>query len=146
MSQTSSSAIRNFSLGNFHIGLYSAPLAAIWAAIILITISVELLPIPAMPPVYFYGYCFAKAVLFTLLGFLTPLTFSRFRTLNSRILAATLSAVAIEALQGLVRHGHSFHLLEAGLKLLVIFFGFSCGIVARYDRGIKIGPIHISFT
>ena len=146
MSHTGSDAISNSWSSVFQVRLYSLPLAIVWALTILVTISIEVLPIPAMAPLFFYGYCSAKAILFLTLGFLTPLTFARFRTLNSRILAATLSAVAIEALQGLVRHGHSFHWYEVALKLLVIFIGFSCGIVARYDRGVSLGRLHVLFT
>jgi hypothetical protein len=115
----------------------------VWAAIVLVTIVVEVMPIPLMPPLPFYSYCTAKLICFIALGYIAILAFWRFDALNRGLLLATISAVTIESLQGLLHHGHSFHFYELLVKLALIFLGYALALDARYEGVIAIGPIHI---
>lgn len=114
-----------------------------WLAIAAITILLEVIPIPLMAPLRFYSYCAVKALLFMLLGYMAPLAFWPFNQLNRGILFAALSACFVESMQGVVRHGHSFHWYELIIKLLIILLGFSLALTARYDREVSIGPLRI---
>lgn len=115
-----------------------------WIAIAVIIIAIEVMPIPLMPPVPFYAYCGTKALLFVLLGFFAPFAFWRFNALNRGIFLASISAICVESLQGLLRNGHSFHWYELILKLILIFIGFAFALDALFERRISFGPIQIS--
>ncbi len=123
--------------------VFTRGLRIIWLLIAAVTILLEIIPIPPMAPVPFYAYCAGKALLFALLGFLAPLTFWPFNQLNRGIALAAISACAVETLQGLVQHGHSFHWYELIIKLAIILFGFSLALNARYDRQISLGPLRV---
>ena len=99
-----------------------------------------------MPPLPFYAYCAAKLVFFIAIGFLAPLAFWRFNALNRGILLAAISAAAVESLQGVLHHGHSFHWYELLIKLALILLGFALALDARYERKISIGPVHIQLV
>jgi len=114
-----------------------------WISLAILTVLLEVIPIPAMSPIPFYGYCAGKAILFLLVGYGAPLAFWRFNALNRGIVLAAFSACFVETLQGLLRHGHSFHWYELGVKLFLILFGFACALNARYDRRISFGPFRI---
>jgi hypothetical protein len=117
-----------------------------WAFLALITIVLEIMPIPLMPRLPFYAYCGVKGILFALFGYLTPLTYWRFDVLNRGIAFAIVSACVVESLQGLVGHGHSFHFYELCGKLFLVFFGFTCALLARYDKEISFGAFRIQLT
>ncbi len=125
---------------------FSLPIKAVWAIIVTVTVTSEIMPIPLMPPVPFYSYKLAKAICFVVLGYLAPLAFWRFNALNRGILLAAISAATVESLQGLLHHGHSFHWYELLVKLGLILFGFTLALDARYERAILISRLHIRFT
>lgn len=114
-----------------------------WTLLALITIVLEIMPIPLMPRLPFYTYCGAKGILFVLFGYLTPLTYLRFGVLNRGIALAGLSACGAELLQAVVGHGHSFHLYELLSKLFLVLSGFTCALLARYDREISFGLFRV---
>ena len=117
---------------------------SIWAVVLTATVLSEVLPIPPMTPVSFYSYCAGKAVMFLVVGYLTPLAFWRFD--DRGFLAAAACATFVETLQGIVGHGHSFHWYEMGVKLMLIFFGFVLALEARYERRILHGPLRIQLV
>jgi hypothetical protein len=126
-----------------HLRVFSLATKAIWGLIVATTVVTEVIPIPLMHPFPFYSYKAAKLVCFVALGYLAPLAFWRFNALNRGILLAAASATSVESLQGLLRHGHSFHWYELLAKLGLILFGFALALDARYERMISIGPIHV---
>ncbi len=146
MSRTNAVPTKPDSSIELQVRAFSPAIKAVWAVIVAITVASEVLPIPLMPPVPFYSYGAAKALCFVVLGYLSPLAFWRFNALNRGILLAAISAACVESLQGLLRHGHSFHWYELLVKLGLILFGFAAALDARYEREISIGRIHIRFT
>jgi glycopeptide antibiotics resistance protein len=122
------------------------PAKALWTIVLAVTVLTEVIPVPLMLPPLFYSYSISKVVAFIVLGYLTPLALRRFDALKQGILLATMSAAAVEALQGLLHHGHSFHWYELGIKLLLISGGFALALEARYDHKISLGPINIPLT
>jgi hypothetical protein len=126
-----------------HIG--SRATTSVWIALAAVTVVSEVTPVPAMHPVLHYGlYTPAKLVLFFVLGYLAPLAFARFNVLNRGIAFAFVSAAAIEILQGIVGHGHSFHSYELLLKWIVIALGFMFGLDARCEGTLDLGPLHLT--
>ena len=97
---------------------------------------------PSLPPLPYYSYTTAKAVLFILIGFLSPLTFWRFDSLALGLLCSAGAAGAVEAIQS-VSEGHRGSYLEFAAKLVLLFLGFAYALNARYDRVLKLGPLHI---
>jgi|GEM_PF-2628482 len=130
--------------GGLSLRVFTRGMRLLWIAIAIIIVVVELMPIPLMPPKPFYVYCAMKALLFVLLGFIAPLAFWRFNALNRGIFLASVSAVCVETLQGLLRNGHSFHWYELVLKLILIFAGFAFALNAVFDQKISLGPIRAS--
>jgi hypothetical protein len=122
-----------------------------WTAIAILTISLELTPFHNFEARYtfvayllFYGYKALKALLFLILGFLTPIAFWRFRSLTYGLIMAAISAFIVELLQGfLVFTGHSFGWFELIAKLFLIFVGFMKGLDARYEGAIRIGSVNL---
>jgi hypothetical protein len=104
---------------------------------------IEIAPVPPLAPLSFYGYCCLKAVLFFLAGLLTPLTLREFGALGRGLVVAFVSSIMLEGLQSLIQHGHDFHLLDLTAKFLVVFAGFSVGIVARYERTFSLFHVYV---
>lgn len=123
--------------------VFTRGLRILWIATAAITILLEVIPIPLMPPIPFYAYCSTKVLLFLMLGYLAPLAFWPFNVLNRGIILAAFSACCVESLQALLRHGHSFHWYELVAKLLLILFGFAFALNARYDSQVSLGPLRI---
>lgn len=117
-------------------GTFTPALKAIWGAVALATVVTEVAPMPPLAPSAFYCIKATKVLLFLALGFLAPLALSRFQALNRGILLAVGSSTVVELLQGILRHGHSFHWYELVAKLLIILCGFAVALEVRYDRSI----------
>lgn len=122
-----------------------------WTIVAVLTISLELRPFHNFQAstvfwvfAQFYAYKTLKALLFLILGFLTPIAFWRFRSLTYGLFMAAVSALIVELLQGwLVFTGHSFGWLELFAKLFLIFVGFMKGLDARYEGALRIGRLTI---
>jgi hypothetical protein len=126
--------------------LFTPVTAGLWAAVVVITILAEVIPIPLIAPVPFYFYCAAKLLCFVVLGYLAPLALQGFNALNRGILLATVSATCVESFQGWLHRGHSFHWYELIVKLGLILIGFALALDARYERQMSVGRIHIRLT
>ncbi len=118
----------------------------VWLLIFTITVVSDVYPFPLLPPLVFYTIWGIKLLLFFLLGYVAPLAFWRFNALNRGVTLAALSATFVEAVQGIVGHGHSFHWYELIVKLALILLGFGLALEAVYDRKISIGPLKIYLT
>jgi hypothetical protein len=143
MSQTSVLRVNQSNLGALRLPAFGPAAKSFWAILVAITVVTEVIPVPLMPPLPFYSYCALKLISFVALGYVAPLAFRRFNALNRGILLATISATCVESLQGLVRHGHSFHWYEMAVKLVLILLGFAFGLDACYDRMISIGRLRV---
>jgi len=143
MPQTSVLASNHPHSGRFSIPVSNPLTRAVWTIVIVITVVTEVMPIPLMPPLPFYSYVAVKLICFFALGYLAPLAFWRFNALNRGILLAAISATAVETLQGLLHHGHSFHWYELVVKLVVILLGFALALDARYEGKVSLGVFHI---
>ncbi len=118
---------------------------AIWVGVAAVTIVFEVLPAPVLGPVLHYGvYTPLKVSLFLLVGYLAPLALARLSALNRGLVFAAVSAGVVEALQGLIGNGHSFHFYELGIKWAVIAFGFMLGLDARCEKAVDLGKLHIT--
>jgi hypothetical protein len=137
------SSAKHPNLGWIQLRAFDSALRSTWGAIVGTTILIETMPIPLMSPLPFYTYCVAKLVCFVAMGYLAPLTFWGFNAMNQGIFLAAISAMTAESLQGLLRHGHSFHWYELAVKLALILLGFALGLDFRYERTISVGPIRI---
>lgn len=126
--------------------VFTSFMRSLWIVIILLTIASELVPVPVFPPELHYSIKFAKGLLFVLAGYLLPLTFWRFNSLNRGIVFASFSAGLVETLQGVFGNGHSFHWYELLLKVALVLFGFILALDARYERRITMGPLKVALT
>lgn len=133
-------------VASFSLRVFTRSLRLTWMSIAAVTVLLEVIPIPLMPPAPFYAYCAGKIALFLLLGYFAPLAFWSFNVLNRGIILAALSACCVESFQGLLHHGHSFHWYELIVKLVFILIGFAFGLNARYDRRIIVGPLRLHLT
>ena len=122
--------------------MFGTLVRASWITAFVITLGSELTPRPNLPPTPFYSYLGCKIILFLLLGFLTPLTFWRFNSLNYGTLFAIAATAAVEILQ-LWIPGHSFSVFELAGKLVLIIFGLTLALDARYDGYIHLGPLSV---
>ena len=124
------------------ITILNATFRLAWITVVAITVMAEVMPAHFAPAV-FYSYKVAKGFLFLTLGYLTPLTFWRFHSLNRAFLFAAASASAVELLQKFIGNGHSFSFVELLAKLAVIAFGFLLALDACYEREIRVGPLRV---
>lgn len=125
---------------------FSRLLRATWVVIFALTVASEVYTFPLMAPLPFYAIACSKLLLFLMQGFIAPLAFWRFSTLNRGVVLAVSSASLIEGLQGLLKHGHAFHWYELLVKLALILAGFVAGLGAVHDREIVIGPLRVTLT
>jgi hypothetical protein len=116
-----------------------------WLVLFILLMLAELLPRPNFAPLLFYSYSGCKALMFVLLGFLTPLTFWRFDRIGLGVIASAIGAGAAEMSQSLVA-GHRSSWLEFLLKVLLLLAGFAVALSVRYDRKISVGRFGIRFT
>lgn len=144
MSQTAALSTRHSN--KRYLRMFGPAFKVLWASVMAATVTIEIIAVPLMPRIAFYSYCAVKLICFVALGYFAPLVFSRFNALNRGILLAALSATCIESLQGLMRHGHSFHWYELVIKLTLIILGVALALDARYEQMISIGPLHIPLT
>lgn len=124
----------------FDLHLFNGQARGWWTAVVILTIFSEVVPLPAFKPAPLVAYCAAKAVLFFLDGYLAPLAFWRFNALNRGLFLSVLSACAVETLQSILGHGHSFHWYELLIKLILVFVGFAMALDARYECRVQAGP------
>lgn len=143
MSQAFTLPVERQKPGLLHVCICSPVFKSLWIGVAVLTVAVEVAPIPQMPVGLFYCYCAVKLVCFVALGYFAALAFQRFNAVNRCILLASVSAMCVEALQGILHHGHSFHWYELMIKLASILLGFALALDARYEQMISIGPIHI---
>jgi hypothetical protein len=116
-----------------------------WLLLFTLLMLAELLPRPNFAPLLFYSYSGCKALMFVLLGFLTPLAFWRFDRVGLGVIASAVGAGAAEMSQSLVE-GHRSSWLEFLLKMLLLLAGFAVALSVRYDRKISVGRFGIRFT
>lgn len=126
----------------FTIKLFGATLRTLWVLLAAMMIFAEVIPMPLIPPVPFYAYVGSKLIGFAILGYLTPLTFWRFGSLGRGVAFGLLSTAGIETIQGLIE-GHRFSFFEMFVKLSLLLIGFGLALLARYDKHIHVGRLHI---
>ena len=114
----------------------------VWMIAVTVTISAEVIPAHFAPAI-FYTYEATKCFLFLTLGYLTPLAFWRYTTLNRAFLFAAASASAVELLQNIVGNGHKFSFRELFAKVVLIAIGFLLSLNACDERAIRVGPLRI---
>ena len=115
-----------------------------WFALAATTVVSEVAPVPHMPWFLHYGvYSPGKLLCFLMAGYLTPLAFERINNLNRGIGFAAVSAALVEVLQGLIGNGHSFHVYELVIKLMIILFGFMMGLDARFEGMLSVGALRV---
>ena len=116
-----------------------------WMALFVMLLLSELLPRPNFGPLLYYSYSGAKALMFLLMGFLTPLTFWRFDRLGLGVIFSIFGAGVAEMSQSTLA-GHRSSFLEFLLKLILLVTGFGLGLSVRYDRKLSVGRFGIRFT
>jgi hypothetical protein len=102
----------------------------------------ESIPAPPVDARLFYSYMALRAAMFVALGFLSPLAFWRFDRIGYGVLFACGGAFAGELIQA-VSPGHSSSFREFAGKVCLLLLGFALALAPRYDRRIRLGPIHI---
>src|ERR1700761_1637995 len=125
--------------------MFSWAARILWALLFCLLLISELAPRPLFAPLMYYSYSSAKALMFVLLGFLTPLSFWRFDRLGLGALFAVAAAGAAELSQSLFE-GHRSRFAEFLLKLLLLLIGFACALNARYDRKVGFGRFSIRLS
>ena len=119
--------------GRLKMAIFGKPTKLLWGAVALTAVVFELIPVHYPAGVFLtHNYC--KAGIFLLLGFLTPLAFWRFNSLNARILLIAGSAILAEVMQAVLADGHRFSLVELGIKLVLIGAGFIIALNVRYEH------------
>jgi hypothetical protein len=146
MLPTNANSIENIVAHGPQLRIFGRSARLLWMFIWMVTVAIEVAPIPLLPPFPFYSYCALKGFLFVILGYVAPLSFWRFNALNRGIALAASSAMFVESLQGLLHHGHSFHWYELGVKLVLILLGFGLGLEAVYDSRISLGFIRFQLV
>jgi hypothetical protein len=125
------------------IRLFGVLVRAIWVAAFLLTAAIEAIPRdPLWGPHLFYPYTLAKAVLFLLLGFMTPLAIWNFSTLGLGFVFAIAAAGSIEGAQHFLP-GHQASFLEFAAKVVLLIFGFAAALVVRNDHCLQIGRFRL---
>lgn len=127
------------------IQLFSHGLRTGWALILLVTVAVELLPLPPVPAALLYSYVASKALLFIALGFFTPLAFWAFDSIGFGVLFSVLAAGSVELLQSLSA-GHRASIFEFLAKLVLLFIGFAIALNFRYDGLLRVGSFRRQFV
>jgi hypothetical protein len=126
------------------IEIFTRSLRFSWILVAAITVMSEVGRVPVMTPFVHYGlYGPTKALIFLLLGFLTPLAFLSLNALNRGIVFAAVSTGVIELLQRRIGSGHSFHWYELALKISFILLGTIVALDARYHRSLTVGKFSI---
>ena len=121
--------------------LFSRHLRGCWAFLLLLTVALELLPMPPLPAACVYTYVACKAILFLALGCMTPLTFWAFDSLGYGALFSAATAATVEILQSLSA-GHRARLYEFLAKLVLLMAGFALALNLRYDGLLRVGRFH----
>jgi tryptophan-rich sensory protein len=125
--------------------MFSWAARIVWTLLFCLVVISELAPRPLLAPLLYYSYSSAKALMFILLGFLTPLSFWRFDRLGLGAMFAVGAAGAAELFQSLFE-GHRSSLAEFLVKLLLLLIGFACALNARYDRKVGFGRFSIRLS
>jgi glycopeptide antibiotics resistance protein len=125
-----------------NITIFNTTFRLLWLLVAVLTIVLEVMP-AHFPPALFYAYDLAKGVLFAALGYLTPLAFRRFHSLNLGFVFAGVSSAGVELLQGFIANGHAFTWIDLFAKLFIISFGFILGLNARYDHAVQVGRLRL---
>jgi hypothetical protein len=118
--------------------MFSWAIRFVWILLFCLLLVSELVPRPLFAPLMYYSYSSAKAIMFLLLGFTTPLAFWRFDHLGWGVFFAVAAAGAAESAQSLLE-GHRSSFAEFLLKLVLLLIGFACALNSRYDRRIGVG-------
>ncbi len=118
--------------------MFGSTIRIAWIALFCLLLASELIPRPSFAPLMYYSYSSAKAIMFILLGFVTPLAFWRFDRLGLGVFFSVVAAGVAESSQSLLE-GHRSSFAEFSLKLLLLLLGFACALNARYDRRIGLG-------
>ena len=124
--------------------IFTPALKIFWLATVVLIGLVEIFPFDNLHvrPLFFYSYEFVKAAAFVGLGFVIPLAFWRFNSLNRGLAMSLLSAAAMEAIQLFVM-GHRFDVLELLLKGILIMFGFTLGLMPRHDKQLSLLGVQV---
>jgi hypothetical protein len=122
--------------------LFTRGTHVLWGFFFASTIIAEVVPAPPVPAIVFYAFLIIKLTLFVSLGFVTPLTYWRFDSLGRGLLFSCAGALMTELVQRF-SPGHSTSLYEFAGKSCLLFIGFALALVARYEREIVLGPLHI---
>ncbi len=125
------------------IQLFGVVVRSVWSCCFLLTAAIEATPRdPMWGPQLFYPYTFAKAFLFLLLGFMTPLAIWNFSSLGLGFVFAVLAAGAIEGIQHFLP-GHQASFLEFCAKVVLLILGFAAALVVRNDHCLQFGRFRV---
>ena len=130
----------------FTFAILSMRFWAVWILLTFATTLVEILQAPSLTPRKFYALYLIKGFSFVVLGFVTPLTFRGFDQLVKAVTLLAAMASSVEILQAFVHHGHSFTWYELALKPMLILWGFSVALIARYEKKISLGPVQLTLV
>jgi len=124
--------------------LFSRESRICWFVFLAIMVIVEVIPRPiTWPPLPYYSYQISKLIGFVVLGYLTPLAFWRFGSLGRGVAFGLVTTAGIEGIQGIIE-GHRFSIFEMIVKLVLVMAGFGLALLARFDKRIHVGRLHIA--
>ncbi len=127
----------------FTIKLFGPGMRVGWIAFLVLMVVVEVIPRPiTWPPLPYYAYQISKLIGFSILGYWTPLAFWRFGSLGRGVVFGLATTAGIESIQGMIE-GHRFSFFEMVVKLALVMIGFGLALLARYDKRVHVGRLHI---
>jgi hypothetical protein len=133
------------SLGVITMAIFTNTLKSVWLILLATAVAFELMPMHYPAGVLTLHNCY-KACLLLLLGYLLPLAFWQYNTLNTSLLLAALSVPILETLQAAIGNGHRFSLLEVTAKSLLLAIGFVVALNTRYEMQITVGRLRLRLT
>jgi ABC-type long-subunit fatty acid transport system fused permease/ATPase subunit len=132
------------------VSMFSVAVRGVWFMVLAATLVSELVPLSIaflaqFPPLAFYCYEGAKLLTFLTFGFLTPISWWRYKTLGIGVLFAIVTTAIVEVGQGFIV-GHRTSLLELAVKLTLLCTGFAGGLDIRKYQRLNLGPLTVRFS
>jgi hypothetical protein len=130
--------------------MFSLPIRGLWFLVLTCTLVAEIVPLSLafeaqFSTLTFHSYQAVKLLLFFAFGFLTPISWWRYKALGIGILFAIITTAIVELLQAFIP-GHRTSMLELTVKLVLLFTGFAAALDVRKYQEFSVGPLCIRFS
>ena len=130
--------------------MFSKIVRSLWLLVLACMLVSELVPLTLafeahFSTLVFHSYEVAKLVMLVVFGFLTPLSWWRYKSLGAGAIFAIATTVLVEVGQTFIP-GHRTSILELAVKLVCLFAGFAAALDVRKYQQFVVGPLCIRFS